>query len=84
MIDTISSRLLGPKMGQIEIKEANSKANCGKFANYGETLHRRVRCRVLSTTSKEQDGESVICIKVRSVKNKPPSSKLNSAWDTQI
>lgn len=83
-IHTISSGLLGPKMSQIEIKEANSKAICGKLANYHETLHRRVWCRVLSTTSKEQDGESVICIKVRSVKNKPPSSKLSSSWDIQI
>lgn len=76
MIHTIFSRLLDPKIGKTEKKEANSKVNCGKFAHHGETLHRRVRCRVSSATSKEQGGEPVTCIKVRSLKNKLPSSKF--------
>lgn len=42
MIHKISSRLSVPKVGQIEMKEAGSKANCGKFAHCGETLCRCV------------------------------------------
>lgn len=84
MIHIISFRLFNLKIGQIKIKEANSIENCGRFAHYGESLHRHIWWRISSTTSKEKNREPLFWIKFTSFKNKLSSSKFSSAWYIQI